>query len=300
MSRICIIGGTNIDYFAHAYQPVRAHDSNPGYLEKSFGGVARNIAENLARLHMNPDFITVIGQDSEGMDIMKEGEKLGIRFHPVEVPKTPSYIALIDSNHDLYAGIAAMDAISDLTIEEIGKRKHVIDRADLVFLDTNLESAVIETLTKRIDKPIYVDGISIHKAMRILPVLDRIEALKLNIHEATALAGVTYSDQDDLSRIVSFFRKRGLKELYLTLGDKGICHATGTTIDIRKPKPVSIVNATGAGDAFFSGVIYGKLNGLDPIDCGEAAAILSLESERAVSPDLTPNTLHKTIKEYER
>jgi pseudouridine kinase len=300
MSRICVIGGANIDYFAHADQPIRSRDSNPGYLKKSNGGVARNIAENLARLHMNPDFITVIGNDQEGMQLIAEGEQVGIRFHHVEVSQTPSYIALMDANHDLYAGVAAMGAISALTVAEINQRKAIIDQADLVFLDTNLETEVIRSLLSRIDQPVYVDGISTRKAIRILPFFDRIEALKLNILEATALTNRSYKSEQDLLVIASFFLNRGLKELYLTLGDKGVCHATADTFEIREPKPVSIVNSTGAGDAFFAGVIYGKIKGLDPIACGEAAAILALQSERAVSPLLTPETLTTLIKEWER
>ncbi|MFP4177749.1 MAG: PfkB family carbohydrate kinase, partial [Acholeplasmataceae bacterium] len=146
MPRVCLIGGANIDYLAYSKRPIRRHDSNPGYLRKSFGGVARNVAENLARLGTDTDLVTVVGRDLDGLKMVEAGEKLGVRFYPVEVSATPSYIALIDTDNDLYAGVAAMDVFSALTREEIERRMAIITRADLVFLDTNLTIEVIETL----------------------------------------------------------------------------------------------------------------------------------------------------------
>ncbi|EPZ53306.1 pfkB carbohydrate kinase family protein [[Clostridium] sordellii ATCC 9714] len=53
-----IIGFTNNNY--------RCNDSNPGKVKTSFGGVCRNIAENMARVGVNTKFISILGDDETG------------------------------------------------------------------------------------------------------------------------------------------------------------------------------------------------------------------------------------------
>ena len=57
-----IFGFTNMNY--------RSHDSNPGRVKVSFGGVCRNIAENMARVGANTKFISVLGNDEKGKSIL--------------------------------------------------------------------------------------------------------------------------------------------------------------------------------------------------------------------------------------
>jgi pseudouridine kinase len=48
--KIGIIGGINIDIEGAPFKKLKYQDSNPGKIRLSYGGVGRNIAENLARL----------------------------------------------------------------------------------------------------------------------------------------------------------------------------------------------------------------------------------------------------------
>lgn len=50
--KILVIGGTNIDINATSINEIVLKDSNIGNIEISIGGVAKNIAENLARLDL--------------------------------------------------------------------------------------------------------------------------------------------------------------------------------------------------------------------------------------------------------
>ncbi|HHU55776.1 MAG TPA: sugar kinase, partial [Acholeplasmataceae bacterium] len=57
MKSILIIGGSNIDYFGKCKKAKKLSDSNVGTINVSFGGVGRNIAENLGRLGVDVTFI---------------------------------------------------------------------------------------------------------------------------------------------------------------------------------------------------------------------------------------------------
>ena len=97
-----LIGGSNVDYIATSRDKLQKRVSNIGEVSISFGGVMRNIAENLARLGNKIDFITAIGEDANGKEMRNELIKLGIN---VITPKTDypsgSYVAINDANHDM-------------------------------------------------------------------------------------------------------------------------------------------------------------------------------------------------------
>ncbi|MDO7203532.1 PfkB family carbohydrate kinase [Paraclostridium bifermentans] len=47
-------------------------DSNPGKIDISLGGVARNICENISKLGVNTKLISAIGNDIYGSRILTE------------------------------------------------------------------------------------------------------------------------------------------------------------------------------------------------------------------------------------
>ena len=60
---ISVIGGANVDLSATLTDAFIAADSNPGHIEIGYGGVARNIAHNLALLGARTQLMTVFGDD---------------------------------------------------------------------------------------------------------------------------------------------------------------------------------------------------------------------------------------------
>ena len=66
MTRIYVVGGANIDIQGYSNKPLMFQDSNVGKVSYSYGGVARNIAENLALLNDDVCFVSAIGQDMFG------------------------------------------------------------------------------------------------------------------------------------------------------------------------------------------------------------------------------------------
>ena len=67
---IIVIGGANIDISAKYISSVAAAgDSNQGQISTSAGGVARNIAENLARLGSAVQLITGLGDDGFSVSV---------------------------------------------------------------------------------------------------------------------------------------------------------------------------------------------------------------------------------------
>ena len=69
-SYVAVLGGCNMDITGYSFDNLKGRDSNPGKIEYSSGGVGRNICENLARLDVNTTFLSVLGKDDAGKNIL--------------------------------------------------------------------------------------------------------------------------------------------------------------------------------------------------------------------------------------
>ena len=114
MNKIYIIGGANIDIQGISVNDIKLYDSNIGKISYSFGGVARNIAENLSRLNHQVSFISVFAQDEFGKQLLSSCHELNIDTSMSIIdPKAVSsvYLAVLDNNCDMLVGIIDMDIL---------------------------------------------------------------------------------------------------------------------------------------------------------------------------------------------
>lgn len=83
--KLCVIGGANVDITATSAQSFRAADSNPGHVEITWGGVARNIAHNLVLLGDDVELLTIFGGGSFAPLLMASCRTIGIQTEHAEI-----------------------------------------------------------------------------------------------------------------------------------------------------------------------------------------------------------------------
>jgi pseudouridine kinase len=76
--RVLVIGSAGIDVKAIAPEPVLWDTTNLGRVRTSVGGVARNIAENLAQLEVETQLLTAVGRDSFGRQVLRHSRDHGV------------------------------------------------------------------------------------------------------------------------------------------------------------------------------------------------------------------------------
>ena len=129
---LLLIGGSNIDYIATSKEKLQRRVSNIGEVSVSFGGVMRNIAENLTRLGNKVDFITAIGEDANGKAMKNQLIELGVNvITPKSEYPTGSYVAINDSNHDMVDGICDNRIIKDLNSTFLESQFHQLKLSNL-------------------------------------------------------------------------------------------------------------------------------------------------------------------------
>jgi pseudouridine kinase len=176
-----------------------------------------------------------------------------------------------------------------LDVEWLRDRIDAINRSDLVVADTLLS---IEALTFLIDHclvPLYVDTVSPNRALLLTEAMKRswkksVYALKCNLAEAQSMTG-TINPEDAIKLLCA----KGIEEVYLTMGEDGVCFGSKKGSRRFAAIEVEAVNVTGSGDAFFAGVIHAHaigIKGMESVDYGLKAACHNAKSEAPVNPTL--------------
>lgn len=291
---VSIIGGTNIDIQGFSKNKIVFKDSNPGEVKTSLGGVGRNIGENLARLGVETKLISVIGDDVYGNKILDEARAIGLNMNDsliMEGTATSTYLSILDENRDMTVAIAHMDTIDNMTVDFIKSKKHVVEHSKLCIIDTNAPKDVIEYIvTTAKDTSFFLDTVSTTKAKKVKDIIGYFHTIKPNKLEAEVLSGIKIVDEDSLRANANYFLDKGVKRVFISLGDEGVYYNDGNVEELVKAHKINAVNVTGAGDAFIAGLAYCYLNDFDLYDTTRFAmtvSLLAISHEETINPNMS-------------
>lgn len=221
---IVVVGGVNIDISGTSDTRLLGGDSNPGRVHLSLGGVGRNIAENISRMGMQVKMLTVLGDDLYAEQIRLSCQKLGIDLSPSLVlpgHQTSTYLCVNDADGDLYAAISDMEIYSRLTPDFVLSRMDILNQAALVIVDANVPEEIIRCICEHCSAPLIADPVSVKKAGKFSPYLNRFITLKPNRPEASLLTGVPINGMDGVEEAAQVFLNKGVQKAIISLGAEG-------------------------------------------------------------------------------
>lgn len=307
MSYVVAMGGANLDILAQPTGIVTAKDSNLGTISTSFGGVARNIAENLARLTLDCHLMSAVGQDANGQALLQHTEQVGVHIHAalqVADARTGMYVSFNDAQGDLNLAVNDMAVLEHLTAAYLKEQQTLIAQAALIVADTNLSEACLTGLFAQTHQiPVFIDPVSVPKSAKIRPYLNKIHTLKPNRLEAEHLSGLSLADEANAPTVARWFLEQGVQQIVLSLGERGLYCASQQEQDWVKPLPVSVCNTSGAGDALMSGLVYGYLHGyslLKSARFAQACAALTVGVAQANCANLSVAAVRQLLDAFER
>ncbi|MCQ3929340.1 MAG: ribokinase [Chloroflexi bacterium] len=303
---VLVIGAAGFDIKGYSYTPPQAGTSNPGRVSSSFGGVGRNIAENLARLEVGVVLLSVVGDDSQGDLIMAHAAAAGVDVtHVLQISdgRSGSYIAIMDDRGDLSVAVSDYDIMQRLDPEYIQQKAALFADASMVVMDLNISAEAVAKIVELCDAhdvPLVVDPTSPARAGKIRPFLDKVYLITPNGAETVPLCDIPDPSQDialsvqAAKQIVS----TGPEIVIVTLGENGVAYANPNEAGHIPARRSEVVDSTGAGDALTAGVIFGLANELsldEAMRLGVTAASLTLRSRESVVPELTPDLLYEHL-----
>ena len=305
---VIVIGGANMDLKCRIGGSEIMATSNPGGIALTPGGVSRNVAETLARLGLPTRLIAAIGRDALGEALMAETGAAGVGMNSVlRGPfATGSYAAVLTRRGELLIGVSAMDATQRLTPLVLKGHSAQLRRARLIMADCNLPMATLDWLVRfaaGAGVPLALETVSVPKVKRLRSILQKrqpVFALFSNRAEIAAITGANGNSQGGLASAARWLHDRGVQHVAIGLGAKGmyVSSATEKKRAIVPSRRRRVVDVTGAGDAAVAGTLFGLLRGFDlprAAICGQAAAALTVASERSVSLQLSSRALLRAI-----
>lgn len=296
---ILVAGGANLDRIGKSLGPVALGTSNPGVMEESFGGVARNVGENLSRLGFPVRLLTSVGDDEHGVRLLRHARELGIDTGICMVARgaaTGTYTAMLKPDGEMVLAMSDMAVLERLNLEALADRRNRWSTTRMRVVDLNLSREVLAEIMEDScmrGATLVAVAVSEPKMARLPSPLKGLSVLILNAGELAALVGRRLPDLPAIKEACLAVLDSGLEGIVVTMGAQGVvCAATTQRPRHFKAPPARIVDVTGAGDAFASGVVAGLAH--HPHDLvracriGQRLAAVTLESRSSVAPSLKP------------
>jgi ribokinase len=237
------------------------------------GGAAANTAYACAKIGLSTAFIGKLGShDAFGNKILNDFKEVNVDTKFIKYSEHhgtgSAYIAL-DKKGDrrIYAHSGAANYLSkeDLLEKELINTK-IIFLSSLKNLEPFIEAAIIGRNNK-IPVVLNPGMLIIDQGLKnIKKLLEKIDFLILSQNEYASLFNIEECDlnEDLIQEKSSTLFKLGIQVIITTLGKKGALLLTSSRAELLPPlKLKSLIDTTGAGDAFSAGFVYGLVQNIN-------------------------------------
>ena len=145
---VLVFGGAVVDTVGQLAPGIHVipGSSNPGSVQQSYGGVARNISEGLGRLGAGVALVAAVGEDEAGRGLVDFTRASGVDVrHMLSVPtgSTASYIAIHQGDGDLVVGMADMGMTNNVDTTAVDTRVAILRDARVVVTDANIPAPAL-------------------------------------------------------------------------------------------------------------------------------------------------------------
>jgi pseudouridine kinase len=317
MPPVLAIGTAALDLKARLARAPLPTTDVPGQITIRAGGVARNIAENFARLGVPIVFAGILGIDPQARLLIDLSRATGLTVQPLtrsapapddffrlklpDMLPTATLNVVLGPDGRQIAGAFSGDILDALQPHDLDVLRELMEAAPAIICDGGLPADVLIAVRERLPEGtfFYCNPGSVALAPRLEPLLDRVDLLTCNHLEAQALTQVKIDGPAKLISAALILVKQGVRRAVVTFGARGLAYADEERSLYQPARPAHLVDATGAGDALAAILIEALLRD-EPISVGLqrglAAAAITCESEDTVAPTMSLALLEKKMR----
>ena len=299
---IIVAGSVFVDIKGHPEGVYIPDGRNAGRVEQVHGGVARNIAEDIARAGGDVVFLGLVDDSAAGREVVEHLEAVGVDAGRVRAVKDGMgiWLAVFDDRGDVAASISKrpdLRPLLDLLREE---GDEIFAGADSVLFELDLEEenvAAICALAEKHAVPACAAVSNMSIAAQRSGYLPKLRCFVCNDQEWGMLAPGPWGDMEPeaiAEALSAPMEHLGLQALVVTLGKRGAVWAEGGKHGFCPPEDVPVVDVAGAGDSFFAGVGYGLSLGKsleEACRIGSRMAGKVITTTQSVCPPMTAEEL---------
>jgi len=300
---ICI-GAAFVDELFHIKEEMIVATTVEASVTKTAGGVARNIAHQLALLGVDVQLISVFGNDSDGDWLKQTCTNADVRLDASITKEGLSgkYTGILNLDGSLFTAFLTNAATNLITPSHLEKNKNLLKTASYLLADANISLDTGEWLlafSNETGIPFILEPVSIPPARKFKGIdLKGLHLITPNEDELPVLCSdKALFTQHQIQELI----EKGVENVWLHHGKLGSAiYNKERSITLHAPE-IDIVDCTGAGDGSLSGFILGKTLGKEDVDCLKIAHTLSaeiLQVNGAIATHLNQAKLLKLVSKY--
>jgi len=282
---ILCIGEVLIDFIGHQKD---VHINNTRDYHRYLGGSPTNVAMNAARLGLKSRMVATVGNDGFGEYIYERLNQVGVDTNSInKINNKPTSVIFVSRSQNTPDFIPYREADYRITESQIPLAllaNTKIYHTTCFALSKNPAQA---TILKKAEEAYNLGcqlSIDINYADELWE--DKKDALSV-IKAYCKFNPLIKISEDDMSRlferhlphdeIFEFFHKEGVETICLTLGSKGVklSQKHQPVIELPAIKVENVMDATGAGDAFWSGFLFAYIKDKPIEECLKVALKLA-------------------------
>ncbi len=275
---------------------------NAGRVEQVHGGVARNMAADLAAAGQKPVFVGLADDTGTGEDVVRRLTDAGAdtRYMRRVPGGMGTWLAVFDGAGEVAASVSArpdLRPIGDI-LDEQGDE--IFAGADGALFELDLEEETVARICALGEKhgvPLYAAVSNIRIAALRRAFLPRLGCFVCNLQELGILCPGDWESlppEELAARLPLALEKTGLRALVVTLGAEGSAWARAEGAGLCPAEKADVVDTAGAGDAFAAGLALGLSRGKSlegACRVGSVLAAGAIGSRESVCPGISPEKL---------
>lgn len=306
---IVVIGSTFVDIKGYPMGQYIPDGRNAGSIENVHGGVARNVVENIANIELRPSFVSLVDDNGAGLDVIGKLNRHKVDTTYVKQTKDGMgvWLAIFDHTGNLAGSISKrpdLQPIYDILLEH---GDEIISNADSIALELDLEKDVVKEvfrLAQKHNKQVFAVISNMSIALERRDFFQKLDCFVCNQQESGMLFIKDLENltpEELLKQLPMLSQRAGIRKMIVTMGDKGaVYYSEDGESGICPALKVDVVDTTGAGDAFFSGVAAGITYGKTLKEACEIGTRLSasvITTKDNVCPRFRPEEFGITVEE---
>lgn len=254
MQKILVVGSLNMDIVVQVdHMPEVGETVVSKNMEMIPGGKGANQAYAAGKLGNNVTMLGAVGEDAYGDILIDNLSKAGVDISKISRKKESTGLALITVNEDGDNSIVVVAGVNSAIDETyIDQNEDVIKESDIIIFQLEIPIKTVLYAAKKakwFGKTVILDPAPVPDDFpeELYSYVDIIKPneteLKRLIHES--------SEVNDLFRATEILRKKGIKNVIVTLGDRGVFINSESVGTLQIPaREVVPVDTTAAGDSF--------------------------------------------------
>lgn len=289
MKKILVIGSANVDFVTYIDKMPKKGETKLGNaFLMNVGGKGANQAVACAKAGANVTFLAKIGQDENGKLIESVLRESKVKSKLLVDSDSHTGIAtIIVENKTADNRIVVVKGANDkLTKNDIDNNIDLIKQCDILMVQLEIPLSVVKyviTLGHIMHKKIILNPAPAQKIDH--KVLEYVTYLTPNKTELETLTKMSIADEDDLKIALDKISGFGVKNIIVTLGDKGSVLYKNKKLEYIPSYKVAATDTTGAGDCFngvFAACLSKGYKAIDAIKYATKAASICITRNGAI------------------